>query len=44
MIEALLSDGLFAKETLGHLSGDYGESEATQEVLESLIRLDQPGP
>jgi len=41
LIDALLSGGLFAKETLGHLSGDFGEADATQEVLESLIRGDE---
>jgi hypothetical protein len=31
--DALLAGKVFAKEALGHLSGDYGEAEATYDVL-----------
>ncbi len=37
LIDAILSDGVFAKEALGHLSGDFGEAEATHEILENLF-------
>ena len=37
LVDALLARRLFAKEALGHLSGDYGESEATHDVLCRLI-------
>ena len=37
LLDALLSGELFAKEALGHLSGDYGEAEATHDVLSTLI-------
>ena len=38
LIDALLAGRLFAKEALGHLSGDFGEAEATHDVLHRLIR------
>ena len=38
LLDGLLSGELFAKEALGHLSGDYGEAECTHEVLCRLIR------
>jgi hypothetical protein len=37
LVDGLLSRELFAKEALGHLSGDYGESESARDVLSRLI-------
>ncbi len=37
LVDALLSRKLFAKEALGHLSGDYGEAESAHDVLSRLI-------
>ncbi|QEH38555.1 hypothetical protein OJF2_71580 [Aquisphaera giovannonii] len=42
LIDALLARRVIAKEALGHLSGDYGEPEATHEVLASLMRDGRP--
>lgn len=36
LVDALLAGELFAKEALGHLSGDYGEAEARPDVLRWL--------
>jgi hypothetical protein len=38
LLDGLFSGRLFAKEALGHLSGDVGESEATHDVLRRLLR------
>jgi hypothetical protein len=37
LIEALRSRQLFAKETLGHLSGDWGTADSSEEVLGHLL-------
>jgi hypothetical protein len=42
LLDALLAGKLFAKEALGHLSGDYGEAEATHDVLCWLLHRREP--
>jgi hypothetical protein len=44
LLDGLFSRRLFAKEALGHLSGDYGEAEATHDVLRWLLDCRQPLP
>jgi hypothetical protein len=42
LMDGLLCRRLFAKEALGHLSGDYGEAEATHDVLCWLLDRHEP--
>jgi hypothetical protein len=44
LLDALLSSRVFAKEALGHLSGDFGEADATHDVLDRLIRHPELAP
>jgi hypothetical protein len=44
LLDGLFSRRLFAKEALGHLSGDYGEAEATHDVLPWLLDRGKPPP